>query len=236
MPSGFTVQGTDLDNIFEPRQSGDPTVNATGFVSGDNGLDLNQRYLPITEGEQITSNTGFSNPIGSDFRLVFAALGSANSVPFTGVSTLQTVTIATNQVGEQVVSIASIQFNTNGTTGQVETSSRNSGTVDNNVTNAIWVKDAPEVGIGSEYEISVDSTGLNITTGINPVTIFNPSPAPAYTALSSSAFFSITCEATGGNGGNEAIVEGPVVFNIRKIGTTKVYTKTIIYNVSAIPI
>lgn len=250
MPSGYTIYRidgaglpviTDLDSIFEPRQAGDPTANATGFVTGDTGLDLNQRYLPITEGDAYSDNVDFKTPIGSDLRDVFAAIGTASAVTYDGVSSSQHASIAANQVGEQIVALANIQFNTNGTTTQTEGSSRDGiGTPDNNLINGSWFKDAPEVGIGSDYEISIDASDLQIREGINPnissVSISNSSPAPTYTALSTAAFFLISCETVGGGGGNEVFVNGTVVFNIRKIGTSKVYTKSIVYNVAVIPI
>ncbi|WGH49687.1 hypothetical protein [Alishewanella phage vB_AspM_Slicko01] len=77
MPSGFQYQGTDLDSIFEPLNGG-TAANATGFVAGDTGQDLNSRYARAVDGTQIAQPTGFVTPFAADLQAVFAALGSVS--------------------------------------------------------------------------------------------------------------------------------------------------------------
>lgn len=246
MPSGYKIYRidgsgqpviTDLDSIFEPRQSGDPTAPATGFIAGDTNQDLSQRYMPVASGDVYSDNVDFKTPSGTDLRNVFAAIGSANTVTFAGMADFQTAAISANTTGEQISAVAFVQFNTNGSTLQSEFTTRNASTVDSNNLDAKWFKDAPQGSIGSEYEISIDDSGLNFTTGgPNPVIINNTAPHPTFVSLSVPQSFSVECQGTGGSGGNEAFADGSVIFSIRKIGTTKVYTKTIQYNVASIPI
>lgn len=66
----------DFDDLFEPRQAGDPTVATTG-VQDSNGEDISQLYVPLSfGGSAIANNTGVQNSGGTDCRNLFAAAGT----------------------------------------------------------------------------------------------------------------------------------------------------------------
>lgn len=74
MPSGFTVNGTDLDSLFLPRGGATPGP-ATGFMC--DGSDLNQRYHPaVSDVDRISANTGFTSE-GVDLRVAFRDISYA---------------------------------------------------------------------------------------------------------------------------------------------------------------
>lgn len=67
MPSGYTVNGTDLDSIFKLR-AGLPRLAVGYSVSG---IDISNRYeRTLTNADQITYNTNFINA-GTDLRYAF---------------------------------------------------------------------------------------------------------------------------------------------------------------------
>jgi hypothetical protein len=82
MPSSFFVNGTDLDSIFAPIQTGMTPAAATGFTVS--GVDLNARYAPLAYG----SAAGVTNykVNGTDLNAIFAAFGSTNIVVLVGPS------------------------------------------------------------------------------------------------------------------------------------------------------
>lgn len=75
MPSGYTVNSTDLDDIFAPLGSlGGTPVNAVGFNVG--ASDLYLRYEPISASDQqIPYNTNYISNNGSytntDLKYIF---------------------------------------------------------------------------------------------------------------------------------------------------------------------
>lgn len=74
----FHVDGRDLDSVFEPRQSGDPTPAATQFLNAG-GSDLNALYAPLSVGSA-ASATQLYTAGGSDLNTVFAAAGTRRYV------------------------------------------------------------------------------------------------------------------------------------------------------------
>lgn len=72
MPSGYDVNGIDLDNIFAPYASGTKPP-ATGYDVG--GVDLNQRYDPISQGSAAQA-TGYKIAGGADLNTLFAAIST----------------------------------------------------------------------------------------------------------------------------------------------------------------
>lgn len=66
--------GEDLDDVFEPRLSGDASVSATQLFADDNGEDLADRFAPISVGTGVSFNTDlFSAANGDDLRFIFCA-------------------------------------------------------------------------------------------------------------------------------------------------------------------
>ena len=72
MPSGYQVNGNDLDSIFAPYHPGWPQAAATGYQVGS--ADLNGRYAPLSTG----APAGATNyqVRGIDLNAIFAAAGS----------------------------------------------------------------------------------------------------------------------------------------------------------------
>lgn len=78
----------DFDDLFEPRQAGDPTVSTTG-VQASNETDISQLYVPLSfGGSAISNNTGVQNSGGTDCRNLFAAAGTVSRVqaPWNGTN------------------------------------------------------------------------------------------------------------------------------------------------------
>lgn len=68
MGSGYTVNGADLDDYFEPYTSGTKAAATNKKV---NGVDLNQRYAKYTSGTKAPTTGHTVN--GTDLRNIFAA-------------------------------------------------------------------------------------------------------------------------------------------------------------------
>lgn len=83
MPSGYQVNGTDLDSIFALLQSSMTPAAATGFLSGN--LDLKFRYAPLAYGGP-ASATKFKLASGADLNTVFAELGTTSITVVTNPS------------------------------------------------------------------------------------------------------------------------------------------------------
>lgn len=66
--------GTDLDDFFEPLQSGDSKAAEVGFRD-ENGNDLRDRYAPHSVGAKPGNNAGFRKGDGADLRHIFCAKG-----------------------------------------------------------------------------------------------------------------------------------------------------------------
>ena len=72
--SNFTVNGTNLDSLFEPLGSFTKRADV-GFISG--ASDISNRFAPASEGTAYGGTTGFRSG-GTDIGLLFAAIGSAS--------------------------------------------------------------------------------------------------------------------------------------------------------------
>lgn len=78
MASGYSDRGTDLDDRFELRDTGDPIYGSdTGYDIA--GVDLRQRYLPLTAGSPLGFNVGYAVN-GTDFSQIFAGKGTGLQV------------------------------------------------------------------------------------------------------------------------------------------------------------
>jgi hypothetical protein len=69
---GFRSNGTELADLLEPRESGDPSVTTTGWR--ENGVDLADKYAPASVGDP-ASNIGYRRN-GEDVGPWFAAKGT----------------------------------------------------------------------------------------------------------------------------------------------------------------
>lgn len=69
--------GTDLDNILEPRQGGDPGMSATGHTDGSN--DMADLYAPADVGEPYSNVLGYETN-DTDLGSSFCALGTRAEV------------------------------------------------------------------------------------------------------------------------------------------------------------
>lgn len=76
----FSLLGTDLRNIFELREAGDPSVDLTGFYDTDDDKDLSEVFAPLSVGLRITGDTGFTVD-GVDLADIFAKKFSRPSAP-----------------------------------------------------------------------------------------------------------------------------------------------------------
>lgn len=76
MPSGYTVNGVDLDSIFAPWHTGWPQAPATGYKIA--GVDLNARYAPLSTGSGAAATGLTETSSRTDLNTYFAALGSTS--------------------------------------------------------------------------------------------------------------------------------------------------------------
>ena len=73
---GFDI----VAQTFEPRETGDPTVSPTGFVTTSTGTDISAQLAPLSVGSEISYNTNLKSG-SSDLRLIFAKRGSRAGAP-----------------------------------------------------------------------------------------------------------------------------------------------------------
>lgn len=72
--------GSLFDDLFEPRQTGDPAVAATEFLDSA-GADISTLYAPIAVGSGLGSNTGFVRQSdGLDMAAVFCSRGTRGGI------------------------------------------------------------------------------------------------------------------------------------------------------------
>lgn len=69
--SGYAANGNDFDNIFEPRDAGDPAMADIGYADG--GVDLSDIYAPAEVGDPAPA-VNFKKD-NSDIGPLFCALG-----------------------------------------------------------------------------------------------------------------------------------------------------------------
>lgn len=82
MATGITVNGVDLDAIFDPYVKGTSPA-ATGYTLA--GVDINTRYAPLVYGTAAAAT--LYGVAGADFNTLWAAYGTARySLPFNGVT------------------------------------------------------------------------------------------------------------------------------------------------------
>lgn len=140
--------------------------------------------------------------------------------------------VAATEMQQFVQATITCNFTTNGSVIQVEGNSLGPGTTYNRT----WHNDAPQEGIGNDYEIFIDDSNLILSGGFtaDDITILNS--APDYTPITDTRGISIRTATVGGGAQSEPTVDGYIVVHIRRIGTTTVYSKTINIICTAVPI
>lgn len=109
MPSGYKVNGVDLDDIFEPYSTGTKAA-PTGYAVA--GQDLRDRYAPLYLGSA-AGPTGHTVQ-GADLNTIFAAKGSVSS-PIAGFNGKQLVAGDAALTGQQwVTAQAGFALNSDG--------------------------------------------------------------------------------------------------------------------------
>jgi hypothetical protein len=68
MPSGYLVNNTDLDSIFDALE----TTKRADVGYSVSGVDISNRYEPSSGGDQIAYNTNYTS-VGTDLRYLFRA-------------------------------------------------------------------------------------------------------------------------------------------------------------------
>lgn len=108
MPSGYKVNGTDLDSIFKPRYS---TKRADVGFKISSGSDISNLYEKTSvSADQINYNTGYQNN-GQDLRYLFAFKDYVR-LRFTISSTAETYSrYDTNDDGILKVTITNSTYN-----------------------------------------------------------------------------------------------------------------------------
>lgn len=144
---------TDLDDVFEPRISGDPVAAATGISPVGSTTDLNQRYCPLSMGSAIATNTGIQR-IGSttDLRSIFAGLGTVSRLeaPWAGRGYIASEN-CNNATGSCATTTTwSLRFNESGVVEVANGGAFNS--IGEWITNPNFT--------ASDYEVLVDGDGI----------------------------------------------------------------------------
>lgn len=81
MTSGIASKGVDLDDVFDPWQTGTSKARTTGISVA--GSDINNRFAPLVYGTSAPA-TGIQSQ-GADLNTLFAAKGTAKySIPIDG--------------------------------------------------------------------------------------------------------------------------------------------------------
>jgi hypothetical protein len=96
--TGYTVNGIDLDEIFEPLCDGVPTQIKTNMLAQDDGADLNTRYKHIRDCDNNkAAPTGFyarHNNTDYDLNELFCPIGCLQEVPVPVVHDIFPTTVA----------------------------------------------------------------------------------------------------------------------------------------------
>lgn len=213
----------DLDEVYQLRSSGQPTAPATGFFSID-GRDLNQRYLPIAQGEAHTENVGFVVSGIGDLSTIFSKkLTPSSGVPNVGFLNFQNALSSTAgyfELGAAPTAGVIISLMPDGSANQNEFMMRDGASDESIDYPANWYDLPPSSGIGANYEVQFDASGLELFgEEAGGSSIINP--AENYIPISTQRTFSVQVTATVGAQVQEYIqISGTLVINIRAAGTT----------------
>lgn len=177
MPSGYQVNGVDLDSIFAVLQPSMTPAAATSFKVA--GADLNARYAPRSYGGAALV-TGFKIATGADINTVFAALGSTSISIVTQPSAVSGVAAAGTPSGTvtsgamtcTVIGGSPPYTYTWHVSGGASAVSPGSPT-----TRMTAVVNGQSTLSGSAYCTIMDSVGHSINTSSAPYTLQNTSPA-----------------------------------------------------------
>lgn len=200
MATGFTRNGVDLDDIFDPYVQGSKP-GLTGHAIG--GADLRDRYAPLSYGTQAAA-TGLTVAGVGDLNVLFAAKGSAvYTIPgLHGNSFDARDGALTNQ--PSVSASVSWSINSNGTWGASGGTSR--GPTNWSPVSGTWLP-AGESAANWEVQFVVSTSG-----GANLV-----NNAPTYQNCGTSRGGSLALPSAGGTS-FERNADASVIVNLRRVG------------------
>lgn len=148
----ITSRGVPLSSIFGPK--GSATAPATGITDG--GQDLNQLYLALSQGVAVPA-TGITAH-GQDLNQYFGKPGAV-TIPFGNYS-------AFSSDSHDCGAGFTLTFFPDGT-WTISMYALHGGTTSGSPLSGNWVSN-PGAGIGSSYEMLLDSSHMGISNGYNP--------------------------------------------------------------------
>lgn len=207
MASGITLHAVDLDSVYSGK--GSATASATGVTIG--GVDLNQRYLALSQGVA-QPNQGVTSH-GSDFSAYFGKVG-ALAIPFGSYS-------ANSEDTHDCGSTFTLTLNTDGT-WSISMVALHGGSTSGSPLTGTWVSN-PGAGIGSSYEMLLDSSHMGISNSYVPIDQSSPSFTASHTWQSLSTARTVVADTShliaGGAGSGLVIVSGYFLIYIRPNGS-----------------
>jgi hypothetical protein len=221
MASGITVHGADLDSIYSGK--GTATASATGVTIG--GVDLNQRYLALSQGVA-QPNQGVTSH-GSDFSAYFGKVG-ALVIPFGSYSANSA---DTHDAGAGLT----LTMNTDGT-WSISMYALHGGSTSGTPLSGTWVSN-PGAGIGNSYEMLLDSSHMGISNGYTPPDQVSPFFTASTGWVSLSTARTVQADTShliaGGAGSGLVTVSGYFLIYIRPNGSGSGVQSTLQVNVEA---
>lgn len=207
MASGITVHGVDLDSVYSGK--GSATASATGVTIG--GVDLNQRYLALSQGVA-QPNQGVTSH-GSDFSAYFGKLG-ALVIPFGSYAT-------SSQDSHDCGSGLTLTLNNDGTWA-ITMYALHGGSTTGSPISGTWVSN-PGAGIGSSYEMLLDSSHMSISNGYTPADQVSPFFTASHTWVNLGTAQTVQADTShmiaGGAGSGPIIISGYFNIYIRPAGS-----------------
>jgi len=212
--AGYKVNGTDLDSLLEPWQSGDGYAAATGYKI--NGSDLNTKYAPASVGAAFSGTTGYDDN-GTDIGPRFCAKGQRiTTLPING----QTYTVS----GGRGTSSLTIVIQTNGMYAVIKDIGQGSQAT---LASGPWLPSGDSV---SSYTVQFTGTAFISGTAPGGGTASYSNGAPTPTDISVNRSFTASASAT--TVGTNALQYGDVEIQLFKSGNLRSDT-TITFDISA---
>jgi hypothetical protein len=223
MTSGITSAGVDLDNIFSPK--GTATAPATGITIGTPGVDLNQRYLALSQGVAVPA-TGIKVN-NADLNTYFGRVG-ALVIPF---GSYAASSADTHDAGAGLT----LTMNTDGT-WSISMYALHGGSTSGTPLSGTWVSN-PGAGIGNSYEMLLDSSHMGISNGYTPPDQVSPFFTASTGWVSLSTARTVQADTShliaGGAGSGLVTVSGYFLIYIRPNGSGSGVQSTLQVNVEA---
>ena len=203
MPSGHTVNGLDLDDIFDLYVQG-TMPGLTGYTVA--GVDIRERYAPLAYGSQ-AAVTGKTVAGVGDLNTLFAKKGTASySIPGLQGAFFQAGDSAlTNQ--QSVNASVSVTLKTDGT--WVASGGNSHGTIF--VQNGTWL---PAGSVPTDFEVKIEAT----KTGYTDATLTNG--ATVYSQFNINRGVSLSLPNYPGNNSHDHDANASVTIRLRRIGST----------------